>query len=280
MPYAEVQAFNALCNYLEILGIDNVKQLLLGSGQLPPDDPQIFLGSMSPLRRSSSTTSHHLEHLLALLCLAILMVYYCHVFLERLSSNHLILCSGDSCTGHITPAGYEGFRVLWAQDAACPYQFCDYNPGSRISTALGSAIDIDELTPAEAATTLQYNSRRQAIVDDLIFKQLNSSLKAQDTINARWANKCSREGTPSTGPGTSTAKRTYCSAKKLTRGKANLLVHHEPSMVVDPDLAVGPPVTGTSAKSSALPQEEDELVEYESEVKLSYSEGPSKVYEY
>ncbi|KAJ3019573.1 hypothetical protein NUW54_g7 [Trametes sanguinea] len=108
----------------------------------------------------------------------------------------------------------------------------------------------------------------------------DTTLGAQDTINARRANECSREGTPSTGPGTSTAKRTHCSAKKLTRGKANSLVHHEPSMVVDWDLAVGPPVTGTSAKSSALPQEEDELVKYESEVKLPYSEGPSKVDEY
>ncbi|CAL1697539.1 unnamed protein product [Somion occarium] len=44
VPYATVAGLDALKNYLELVGVDGIKDLPPGSGNPPTDDPQLFLG--------------------------------------------------------------------------------------------------------------------------------------------------------------------------------------------------------------------------------------------
>ena len=48
LPYYQITHLQALTDYLDLLGVKRVSKLLPGSGQPPADDPQIFLGALSP----------------------------------------------------------------------------------------------------------------------------------------------------------------------------------------------------------------------------------------
>lgn len=46
LPYEQATHLNALPQYFELLGIENVSELAEGAGQPPSDDPQVFLGML------------------------------------------------------------------------------------------------------------------------------------------------------------------------------------------------------------------------------------------
>jgi transposase InsO family protein len=46
LPYNKIAHLNALSNYLELLGVNDISELKNGKGQPPADDPQIYLGVM------------------------------------------------------------------------------------------------------------------------------------------------------------------------------------------------------------------------------------------
>jgi hypothetical protein len=48
LPYYQITHLQALTDYLELLGVSQISQLPKGSGQPPTDDPQIFIGSITP----------------------------------------------------------------------------------------------------------------------------------------------------------------------------------------------------------------------------------------
>ncbi|KAI0327502.1 hypothetical protein GY45DRAFT_1224459, partial [Cubamyces sp. BRFM 1775] len=111
-----------------------------------------------------------------------------------LRSNHY---SGPDL---LMPAGYEEFRRLWAQDADCPSQFVQYDPVTGHITVTGGALDLDEFAPlrpapppvpASAPATTPPSEgplntpRRRAIVDELIWSQLERDLKGKEAYRLR-----------------------------------------------------------------------------------------------
>ena len=54
LPYYQVANIQALAAYLELLGVDNIKDLPKGKGSPPHEDPQIFLGQISSGNSESS----------------------------------------------------------------------------------------------------------------------------------------------------------------------------------------------------------------------------------
>ena len=50
LPYYQVTHLTTLTNYFDLLGISKISKLPQGKGILPPDDPQVFIGSISPMR--------------------------------------------------------------------------------------------------------------------------------------------------------------------------------------------------------------------------------------
>ena len=57
LPYYQITHLNVLTKYFDLLGISKISKLPLGKGILPPDDPQIFVGSTSFLL-TNPTSSH------------------------------------------------------------------------------------------------------------------------------------------------------------------------------------------------------------------------------
>ena len=55
LPYYQITHLQALTDYFDLLGISQVSQLPKGHGMPPPDDPQIFLGSITPLSSVNSS---------------------------------------------------------------------------------------------------------------------------------------------------------------------------------------------------------------------------------
>jgi len=47
LPYSEIAHLQALSDYLELLGVDNISKLPLGTGKPPRDDPQVHIGMIS-----------------------------------------------------------------------------------------------------------------------------------------------------------------------------------------------------------------------------------------
>ncbi|OSC97101.1 hypothetical protein PYCCODRAFT_1193157 [Trametes coccinea BRFM310] len=244
------------------------------------------------------------------------MVYSRHTFLERLPNRHLVLRSaegghrfqfapeqvrlysrfdGQLRAGHatgaglLTPAGYDHFRILWAQDEDCPYQFCEYDGTTGAITVHGSAIAIEELapvvprvpprepvsTPAMPQDEPRYDARRQAIVDDLIFDQLDRSRKATNAIRARREARRSRETTPYAGSDRPSPKRALPRTKK--KSLTNVAGPSEPRKAVPmdidaearrPDVGTSTtvsPAAGSLTRQDAEADEDDELVEYSSD---------------
>lgn len=122
--------------------------------------------------------------------------------------------------------------------------------------------------PTERDASPRYDPRRQAIVDDLIFNQLDRSLKARDAIHARRLAKRSREGTPASGSGRPRKKPAHRrKPKPLTqtvRGPS------EASMEVDREHAGSSTEAGPSTRR--VSPAEEELVDYESDVRLEHSD--------
>jgi hypothetical protein len=54
LPYYQITHLQALTDYLELLGVDNISKLAAGKGTPPPDDPQIFLGAITFYQNSPS----------------------------------------------------------------------------------------------------------------------------------------------------------------------------------------------------------------------------------
>ena len=48
LPYYQITHLQALTDYLDLLGVTQVSQLPPGPGRPPNDDPQIFIGSLTP----------------------------------------------------------------------------------------------------------------------------------------------------------------------------------------------------------------------------------------
>jgi len=48
LPYLQIEHLNALNEYLDLQGVENIDQLPVGKGKPPHQDPQIFAGSMVP----------------------------------------------------------------------------------------------------------------------------------------------------------------------------------------------------------------------------------------
>ena len=48
LPYEQIKHLPAFEEYLDLLGVDNVSKLKAGTGNPPPDDPQVFLGALTP----------------------------------------------------------------------------------------------------------------------------------------------------------------------------------------------------------------------------------------
>ncbi|KAL7284496.1 hypothetical protein ACG7TL_001787 [Trametes sanguinea] len=111
-------------------------------------------------------------------------------FDEALRHQHV------SGPGRLVPAGYELFRTLWAQDAACPYRFAEYSPDSGITVVEGEHLPVDELAPPPAVSAAVspspasrvdsgYTPRQQAIVDSLIWSQLERNQRQQEFYRLR-----------------------------------------------------------------------------------------------
>jgi hypothetical protein len=47
LPYSEISHLQALSDYLELLGVDSISNLPLGTGKPPRDDPQVHIGMIS-----------------------------------------------------------------------------------------------------------------------------------------------------------------------------------------------------------------------------------------
>ena len=57
LPYLQIEHLNALKEYIDLQGADNIDSLLIGKGKPPQQDPQIFSGSIFPC-----TTSHNYKY--------------------------------------------------------------------------------------------------------------------------------------------------------------------------------------------------------------------------
>ncbi|KAJ8473319.1 hypothetical protein ONZ51_g7961 [Trametes cubensis] len=241
--------------------------------------------------------------------LLLIMVFTRHSFLERLPNNHLVLRSGTSGhrvqytpeqvrlysrfdrairlgrlegAGHLSPAGYAEFRDLWAQDDDCPYQFSRYDAETGASTAIGVAIDVEDLAPVSPRVVVRppdtassspsadprYDSRKQSIVDDLIFDQLDRSRKAQAAIRARQEAKRSRAAAADDDDFGAPAQA--WKKKKLAVGRTSATVSKAGSAAMDVDRDVAGTSAGQAAGASSAASgpletpvdEEDELVEF------------------
>ena len=62
MPYYQIKHLQALSDYFELLGIQNISELPKGKGSLPQEDPQIFLGSVSMSMSSPLPASIHFDN--------------------------------------------------------------------------------------------------------------------------------------------------------------------------------------------------------------------------
>ncbi|KAI0637324.1 hypothetical protein C8Q77DRAFT_1071454 [Trametes polyzona] len=91
------------------------------------------------------------------------------------------------------PAGYREFCRLWGQDDACPFHFSDYEPTAGLISIERIHLPVDELAPLVRAAGLPvqapaaalgtgptYSTRRQAIVDDLIWGQLERDMRGRE----------------------------------------------------------------------------------------------------
>ena len=55
LPYYQITHLNALTKYMDLLGISKISTLPQGKGSPPPDDPQVFIGSLSPFLTNSTS---------------------------------------------------------------------------------------------------------------------------------------------------------------------------------------------------------------------------------
>jgi hypothetical protein len=58
LPYRFISHLPALSEYLELLGVREISSLKTGSGKPPQDDPQIFLGEISPFPKGDTSVSY------------------------------------------------------------------------------------------------------------------------------------------------------------------------------------------------------------------------------
>ncbi|KAI0629887.1 hypothetical protein C8Q77DRAFT_1160892 [Trametes polyzona] len=118
-------------------------------------------------------------------------------FDDTLRNNHIY---GPS---QIIPASYNQFGSLWAQDPLCLICFSKYSSDSGIITIEGKALPLDDLapgtprnlqmgpTPSSAARVDGgYTLRQQAIVEDLIWSQLECNQHQQEFHRMRREARC------------------------------------------------------------------------------------------
>lgn len=148
MPYYQIEHLNALAQYFEALGIDNVSNLLPGTASNVPTDAQILLGTLSflPIKNPTSLLTSHSFHPPVLSPMS--NTALTHLYLSRIA-DHFVLVDPDNkenilritceqlrayidhdsrirrgITLTAEPAGYSAFAAVFNNPAgACNIKF-------------------------------------------------------------------------------------------------------------------------------------------------------------